>query len=50
MQNLPVRNSHYQLASINCCSCGAVVAVHEAFNVNVRLEAIGKKIGLNLRG
>ena len=47
MQEIKVKNAEFRHSVINCSSCGAIVSVSELFNINIRLEKLAQKLGVN---
>jgi hypothetical protein len=48
MKELKVKGSAFRLWSIQCASCGAVVATQEFFNIGAAVERVAKKLGVTL--
>lgn len=48
IQEIPIKGARYRHNAINCTACGAIIAVHEFFNVNANLAVIAQKFGIKL--
>lgn len=48
MQELKVTRANYRHLCINCSGCGAIVAVHEFFNVSDLIHKLAKRLGVTL--
>jgi uncharacterized Zn finger protein len=45
---IEVRNHNYQLVSIQCASCGAVVGIMDLYSISTLIKKLAKKLNFNL--